>query len=331
MVANGEHTLAIKSDGSLWAWGRNDYGQLGDGSYTDRLSPVRVLTGVVAAAAGEKHTLALKTDGSVWAWGRNRNGELGDGTKTDRWRPVQVSRFDPLADFTVTSVVLAPRSPLANGTFSAAVTVTNRGTAAGVPGMLQVWANQAAAQGCGAGGDKSATVASLAAGASRTVTVSSLPAGAPGVKTLRVFIDSQCQSTETDETNNQSISAYTVAPSPLPDFAVTGIVLTPASPKANGTFSAAVTVKNQGAASANGGYLDLWTDQPTAQGCGADGNAYASVGTLAVGASKTLTFSGLRTRAAGTRTLRAFVDSYCQTAESNDGNNQSATGYSVVP
>jgi alpha-tubulin suppressor-like RCC1 family protein len=67
------HTLAVKSDGSVWAWGKNDYGQLGDYSNTDRHSPVQVhgLTGVVQVDGGYGFSLALKSDGTVWAWGRN--------------------------------------------------------------------------------------------------------------------------------------------------------------------------------------------------------------------------------------------------------------------
>ena len=99
-VAGGEyHTLAISdgippgADGDLWAWGRNDYGQLGDGTTTERHSPVQVLTGVEAVAAGYGYSLALKTDGTLWAWGRNGYGELGDGTGTDRTNPVQIAGF----------------------------------------------------------------------------------------------------------------------------------------------------------------------------------------------------------------------------------------------
>jgi alpha-tubulin suppressor-like RCC1 family protein len=69
--AGGNHTLALKTDGSLWAWGNNDSGQLGDGTITARSTPVRVLDDVRAVAAGTRHTLALKTDGSLWAWGSN--------------------------------------------------------------------------------------------------------------------------------------------------------------------------------------------------------------------------------------------------------------------
>ncbi len=91
--AGGLHSLAVRSDGTVAAWGSNYFGQLGDGTTTDRATPVTVsgLSGVKAVAAGETFSLALKTDGSVVAWGKNDWGQLGDGTTTDRLTPVAVS------------------------------------------------------------------------------------------------------------------------------------------------------------------------------------------------------------------------------------------------
>lgn len=85
-------TLALKSDGTVWAWGYNATGQLGDGTKTNRKDPVQVkgLTGVKAVAAGCNHSLALKNDGTVWAWGYNGYGQLGNGTTTNSYVPVQV-------------------------------------------------------------------------------------------------------------------------------------------------------------------------------------------------------------------------------------------------
>lgn len=64
-----------------WAWGDNVYGQLGDGTTSDRGTPVQVsgLTSVAAIAAGNLHSLAVKDDGSVWTWGYNAYGQLGVG------------------------------------------------------------------------------------------------------------------------------------------------------------------------------------------------------------------------------------------------------------
>jgi alpha-tubulin suppressor-like RCC1 family protein len=86
------HSLAIKSDGSVWAWGNNAFGQLGNGTTTSRSTPIQVpgLAGVVAATAGEAFSIAVKSDGSVWTWGLNPSGQLGDGTTTNRSSPVQV-------------------------------------------------------------------------------------------------------------------------------------------------------------------------------------------------------------------------------------------------
>ncbi|MCL1874887.1 MAG: InlB B-repeat-containing protein [Synergistaceae bacterium] len=92
-VATGEyHSIALKTDGSLWAWGLNSQGQLGDGTYANRNTPVRVGTenNWSAVAAGLNYTVALKTDGSLWAWGENIYGQLGNVTYTNRNTPLRV-------------------------------------------------------------------------------------------------------------------------------------------------------------------------------------------------------------------------------------------------
>ena len=75
------------------AWGDNFSGQLGDGTTTNRLTPVAVtgLGNVTAIAGGSDHSLALLADGTVMAWGHNEQGQLGDGTTTQRLTPVAVT------------------------------------------------------------------------------------------------------------------------------------------------------------------------------------------------------------------------------------------------
>jgi len=105
--AGSGHTLAIKSDGSLWAWGSNESGQLGLGDRVNRDLPTRVGpdTDWTAASAGS-HSLALKADGSLWAWGASEDGRLGLGETSSTDTPLPVGGdFDWLtADAGVVSV-----------------------------------------------------------------------------------------------------------------------------------------------------------------------------------------------------------------------------------
>ena len=87
------HNLALRKDGTVWAWGNNDSGQIGDGTTDNRLTPVRVakLSNVEAIAAGYSHSVALKKDGTVWTWGMNCDSQLGVETSEDKSvLPVQV-------------------------------------------------------------------------------------------------------------------------------------------------------------------------------------------------------------------------------------------------
>jgi alpha-tubulin suppressor-like RCC1 family protein len=83
-VSSGRYaSFALKSDGTVWAWGTNTEGILGDDPNIDQLvtTPIRVygLDNVISISAGERHALALKSDGTVWAWGTNAEGQLGNG------------------------------------------------------------------------------------------------------------------------------------------------------------------------------------------------------------------------------------------------------------
>jgi alpha-tubulin suppressor-like RCC1 family protein len=111
IAAGGYHTVALASDAKVFAWGYNRFGQLGDGTTTNRTTPVAVdmsgaLLGktVIAVAAGYYHTVALTSDGKVFAWGNNGFGQLGDGTTIDRRTPVPVDMSGALLGKTVTAI-----------------------------------------------------------------------------------------------------------------------------------------------------------------------------------------------------------------------------------
>ena len=91
IAACGNHSLALMSGGTVWAWGRNFAGELGDGTPNDAETPTQTtITAVANIAAGGNHSLAVKLDGTVWSWGYNSTGELGDNTITQSLTPVQV-------------------------------------------------------------------------------------------------------------------------------------------------------------------------------------------------------------------------------------------------
>ena len=85
----GHMIYVIRGDGSLWAWGWNEFGQVGSGSSEiDIRHPVRVKENVISVATCGNSTFAIQNDGSLWAWGNNWNGRLGDGTNVERHHPV---------------------------------------------------------------------------------------------------------------------------------------------------------------------------------------------------------------------------------------------------
>lgn len=92
VVGGNLFTAAIKTDGTLWMWGYNNYGQLGTNDRTHRSSPVQTVSGGTnwkLVSTGDYYTAAIKTDGSLWSWGRNTYSELGTNNTTNRSSPVQ--------------------------------------------------------------------------------------------------------------------------------------------------------------------------------------------------------------------------------------------------
>ena len=100
------HTAAIKTDGTLWTWGNNNQGQLGDGTNASKHYPVKIGNDTwIAVSAGEFYTVAIKENGTLWAWGYNSSGQLGDGTNTNRNVPTQENNM--IGDWTAVSAGLA--------------------------------------------------------------------------------------------------------------------------------------------------------------------------------------------------------------------------------
>jgi len=96
IAAGAGHTCAIAKDGTLWCWGRNRYGELGDGTMSDRTLPVRVKafgSTVAAVTARYYHTCAIATERSLWCWGWGGSGQLGNGALGSSSNPVQVPLF----------------------------------------------------------------------------------------------------------------------------------------------------------------------------------------------------------------------------------------------
>ena len=90
--AGQEHTCGLTTGGVTYCWGSNSVGQLGDGTTSDRTSPVAVVGGLVfqTIGAGYYRTCGLTTGGAAYCWGNNDYGQLGDGTETNQSTPVAV-------------------------------------------------------------------------------------------------------------------------------------------------------------------------------------------------------------------------------------------------
>ena len=89
IAIGSNHTVALKSDGTVWTWGRNNYGQLGNGTKVNSTAPVKVegLEGIIDVAANDIGSVALLSDGTVKCWGYNGDGRIGDGTNVEKLVP----------------------------------------------------------------------------------------------------------------------------------------------------------------------------------------------------------------------------------------------------
>lgn len=191
MAAGFQHSLALCSDGTIAAWGRNLRGQLGNGSLTDSGEPVEVRRGgvlggrrVIAISAGREHSLGLCEDGTLAAWGSNEAGQLGNGTNQNASEPVAVDQSGVLIGKTITRISA----------------VGNHSMAVGSDGSLAAWGNNYNGE-LGNGGTASAhsrpvlvdpagmaagerfTATAVSADASHSLTIVS-SGSAPGVVTL---------------------------------------------------------------------------------------------------------------------------------------------------
>jgi hypothetical protein len=108
------HTLALKTDGTLWAWGENSYGQLGDGTTTTRSTPVQVGTGFASISAGGLQSLATKVDGTLYAWGSNVLAQTGLGTFTATTLNADQHTPQPVALASAVSGGLSAQGALSN-------------------------------------------------------------------------------------------------------------------------------------------------------------------------------------------------------------------------
>jgi len=92
VFASELHSMAIKTDGTLWAWGSSYYGYLGLGAVGPQSSPVQVGAGTnwASIGIGDRHTYGIKTDGTLWGWGINDYGQLGNASGTESNVPIQI-------------------------------------------------------------------------------------------------------------------------------------------------------------------------------------------------------------------------------------------------
>ena len=278
----------------------------------------------IGSLSAGPHTIKITTDAT---------GVITEGSEADNSYTKNINvGGTAVPDFIINGITLSPTVPQPGQAFTATVTVKNQGLASGDGKWLDVWANQSSVPACGTDGNTWATVGVLSQNQIKPFTLNLTAPATAGSYTLRAFVDSYCQTAEANDGNNQTPLTYTVGSvSPTPNFVVTTITFNPAQPVGGQPFAAYVTVKNQGTVSGDGKYLDVWVNQPSPQACGAPGNQNQSVGTLAVNQTKMLTFNLTAPPSGGPWAFRAFVDSTCQTTESNESDNQMTVSYGINP
>ncbi len=180
-------------------------------------------------------------------------------------------------------------------------------------------------------GTKSAAAGTLLPGHERILTFTALKADTSAApQTFRAVADGRSKTVESNDANNVSSKPYLAG---RPDFVVTKIEFSANPVTCGKAFSAYVTVSNQGNATGDAGYLDVWLDRAGAPPAGPTtrGDKYATVGTLKPGQQKTVSLTSLKTSGVSVeRTFQAFVDSRGKTAERDEANNSSTQKYTCA-
>lgn len=262
----------------------------------------------------------------------NTIAETNESNNVKATGPVQITHPDPVPDLHVYAMD-GYSETVEEGT-SATIRVTMQNIGNGVASNFYVGWYLGQYQ---YGLDKRSLVKgpyTLGSNASLVVTLTNwFVAGDSQYGAETILLDCSNTVAETDEANNSSSHAITIMPAanPKPDLVIGRILMTPSMPEEGTTFSATVTISNQGTAAGSASLLNVWVDKAVVPGIN-DGSYSGSwvANSLAAGQSTTFTFNDLPAPpAGGPYTLRAFVDASDLVSESNEGNNQSTISYSV--